>query len=58
MFASRLLVVGVVLGLGVFGWSRGWAQAVVRVDVDAVLGLGMEGVGVGVLVACSDVIAQ
>ena len=58
MFASRLLVVGVVLGLGVFGWSRGWAQAVVRVDVDATLGLAMEVVEVGVLVACIDVVAR
>jgi hypothetical protein len=30
----------------------------VRVDVDDVLGLAMEGDGVGVPVACSDVVAQ
>ena len=29
-----------------------------RVDVDAALGLAMEGVEVGVLVACIDVVAQ
>ena len=40
--ASRFLGFGVVLGLVIFGWSRGCAQAAVRADVDAALGLAME----------------
>ena len=53
--ATWFLGVGVVLGLVVYGWSRGWAPATVRVGFDVVLGLAMEVVEVGVLVACIDV---
>jgi hypothetical protein len=47
LLALRILGVGVVLDLVFCGRSKGCALATVRVDVDDVLGLAMEGDGVG-----------
>ena len=47
--ACRFLGVGVVLGLVVYGRSRGWAQAAVRVGFGVVLGSATGGLGVQVV---------